>query len=69
MKLNARITPMPDGRFAAVCPLLPGCLGRGWTPDDACRALLDAARGYIAAATNSAPPRLVACVDPGPVRV
>jgi len=68
MKLTARILHRPDGGFAAECRLLPGCLGSGRTPDDACRALLDAARGYIAAATNSVSSRLVACVESADAR-
>ena len=41
--------------YQAVCANLPGCVGYGYTEDQARRRLQEAIRGYLASITNFVP--------------
>jgi len=47
MKLRVIIEQDEDGKFAAVCPALPGCISQGETREEARANIVDAISGYI----------------------
>ncbi len=55
MKLRIRILQDEQGRYRADCPMLPGCMGQGATPQQAEEKLDEAIRGYFAAMSNFVP--------------
>ena len=58
MKLCVHVRRDEKGWFVAVCPNLPGCLGRGHTCQEAVVKVDDAIRGYVAALGNFVPEKV-----------
>jgi len=55
MQLSLIVTEGNPGEYRARCGRLPGCVGRGATPKQAVSEFLEAAKGYLAAATDFVP--------------
>ncbi len=47
MKMRVIIEQDEDGRFAATCPTLPGCISQGETRAEALARIQDAIAGYV----------------------
>ncbi len=58
MKIDI-LTSNENGMYVARCPLLPGCTSRAATLDEALEKHEKAIWGYLAAATNFVPERIV----------
>lgn len=63
MKVCVQIRQNEKGEYVAVCPHLPGCLSRGRTSREAIRKVDEAIRGYLAAAGEFVPERVVEEVE------
>lgn len=55
MKLEIRINESEHGGFVAVCPVLPGCVTRGETREQARESIDEAIRGYLASVSDFVP--------------
>ena len=55
MKLEIRINESEHGGFIALCPLLPGCVTRGETREQARENIDEAIRGYLASVNDFVP--------------
>lgn len=62
MRYRVVLHPSEEG-FAVSCPGLPGCWSQGSTEEEALANIRDAIEDYLAAAAESADPKLVREVD------
>ena len=62
MKYRVVLHPSEEG-FAVSCPGLPGCWSQGATEEEALTNIRDAIEEYLAAAAESADPKLVREVE------
>ena len=64
MKLLIMVNQLPNGRFRASCPSLPGCCATGFSHEEASRNMHSAVRDYLASVNDAVLPEHVHLVEP-----
>lgn len=64
MKLLIVIGQLPNGRYRASCPSLPGCYATGFSHEEASRNMHSAVRDYLASVNDAVLPDHVHLVEP-----